>query len=728
MGYNCDPTVDGKFGGGVAVRGENGFLLFSGLDNCPRLTGTVEFWARSDAEEPVWSDGVGRWLLVLYPERGEYGARYGMQPNILSLYKTPANQLEFKLYEGGIPRYALGSRLARGDTGKSLSLPVGNLDAGSWHHIVCSWDLRPPGRLWLLVDGVGTTAQLDRAENALEPNPGGFILLGGLSGLPGDKVGPSACVLDDFRIQSDTVAQRLSDPPPPKPTTCEVDQSRLLEAEDAVRQMLDFLLRLQFRGGLLPAYSWPALSPAGWGDIGRGVDMWYPGSARLGETLIRAWRIWGDDRYLDGAIEAANMFCETQFPEGAWAYAYTYSRGQLLPNHRRAYIAQTMQSNQIRFLCLMWRLLGDTRYEQAIRKAGDWHESIQFPNGAWGWEAYPLDHKGPYGHPALNDAVTPQAMSDLFVIWCATGDDKYLGPLKRAGQWLIDAQSGPPMYGWADQYDANNNFIWMRSFEPPAVSMQAVSSATRGLLLMYDVTGDPRYIEPLRKVLAWMESVPEDQHGWLWYAHRDYSAEENTALVRMPGHADPVKQGVPIRAGEPVVAYYNELLPVTHEKAVREVIPRLAAHYGVKYGWTEEPIRKALEERVQGPVFPGRFGSLPRSRFAETAPTRADFAAAFAKSPRGTIVAKLAAFAQGEPGDLVTQHRDYGRCFNPNQALSYCGQVLDDIEAARVALGDYPPEWIPRYARWTGGCWAYMDPQRDYFATPLTGPGRIAPR
>jgi hypothetical protein len=137
----------------------------------------------------------------------------------------------------------------------------------------------------------------------------------------------------------------------------------------------------------------------------------------------------------------------------------------------------------------------------------------------------------------------------------------------------------------------------------------------------------------------------------------------------------------------------------------------------------EETIRKALEERAQGPIFPGRFGSLPRSRFAETAPTPADFAAALARSPRGTVAAKLAAFAQGEPGDLVTQHRDYGRCFNPNQALGYCEQVLDDVEAARVALGDYPPERIPRYARWTGGCWAYMDPQRDYFATPLTGQG-----
>lgn len=723
MGYNGDPTAEGKFAGGVAVRGDNGFLLFSGMDNVPRFAGTVEFWVRSGSAKSVWSDGIGRWLFVLYPARGGMGIRHGMRPNTLSLYKTPEGQLVFKLYEGPVERYNLGSRLARDDTGKSLSLRAGNLDAVSWHHVLCSWDLRPPGRLWLLVNGAGITAELGGAKDAPEPNPGNFILLGGLSGLPGDEVRTSECSFDDFRIQGESVAHRLGDPPPPKGSVSGIDETRLVEAEDSVRAMLDFLLRLQFKGGLLPAYSWPALGPSGWGDIGRGVDMWFPASARLGETLMRAWRIWGDDRYLDGAIEAANMFCETQFPEGAWAYAYTYTRGEMLPNRRSVYIAQSMQSNQIRFLCLMWRLTGDPRYEQAIRRAGDWHASIQFPSGAWGWESYPLDHQGPHGHPALNDAVTPQAMWDLFVIWCATGDDKYLEPLKRAGQWLIDAQSGPPMYGWADQYDENNNFIWMRNFEPPAVSMQAVWSAARGLLFMYDLTGDDRYLDPLRKVLAWMETVPEDQQGWLWYAHRDYSAEENFAVIRTPDHPEGVKQGVPVRAGEPVVAYYNELLPVAHPKAVDEIIPRLAAHYGVKHTWVEDLIRKAVEERAQGPVFPGRFGSPPRSRFAEAAPSAEDFATQFNKRPRTGIVAKLTAFARGEPGDLVTQHRDYGQCFDPNQALGYCERLLDDIEAARVALGDFPAEWIPRYGRWTGGSWAYMDPQRDYFATPLAGQG-----
>jgi hypothetical protein len=381
MGYNSDPSAAGKFGSGVAVHGTDGFVMFSGLDNYDRWTGTAEFWVRSNAEKSIWADGLGHWLLVLYPERGEYDVRYGMQPCFLSLYKTPDNQLAFKLYEGGIARYAAGVRLGQADTGKRLALPAANLDA-AWHHVACSWDLHPPGRLWLLVDGQGVTAALNRPADAPGPNPGNFILLGGFSGLPGDNVRTSECQFDDFRLQSDTVEQRLVEPTPPARTPHAIDEAKLMETEDAARAMLDFLLQRQTQGGLLPQYTWPALTSSGWGDIGRGVDMWFSGSARLGETLARAWRIWGDDRYLDGAVEAANMFCETQFPEGAWAYAYTYTRGKLLPKHRSVYIAQAMQSNQIRFLSLMWRLVGDPRYEQAIRRAGDWHTSIQFPNGA----------------------------------------------------------------------------------------------------------------------------------------------------------------------------------------------------------------------------------------------------------------------------------------------------------------------------------------------------------
>ncbi len=467
-----------------------------------------------------------------------------------------------------------------------------------------------------------------------------------------------------------------------------------MSEEDLARAMLEKLRELQFQGGWAAAYHWPTYTPSGWSLVGRGVDMWFQNSAWAAQALLRGWMVWGDDRYLDAAIEAADMFCRTQMANGSWAYQYTYSHGEFQPWSEAAYIAQAMQSNQIRFLALMSKLLGYPRYDQAIRKSGDWMVSIQFPSGAWGWETYPLGKTGPYGHPALNDAVTPQAMADLFVIWCATGDDKYRKPILKGADWIIAAQAPAPTFGWADQYDEQNHFVWMRNFEPPAVSMQAISSACWGLCQAYDLTGDAKYLEPLKNVLKWMDTVPENQRGWLWY--------------------DP-------KTNVPVVAYYNEMLPVTDPKAIKEIIPRLDAHYGTKFPWQADPIRNQLKLREKGPIYLDWRGWRTHDQFAQ-APTPADFGNAFAGDPYKGARAQLAAWADGKPqSGILGGAPEYGHTFEIGNAASYCEQLLTDIENARVALGDLPPSRIPRYHRGGSSDWVYMEPGRDYYGTAKTG-------
>lgn len=688
VGVGSQPDAPGRFGGGVAVEGAAGAVQFAGLDNYNPLVGTAEFWAQSRARQPIWNDGQEHWLLVLYPERAGAGPRYGMAPHFIALRKTAQNTLEVRLVTQSLPPYgaAVGLRSAEG---LSLALPVDHLAAGAWHHIAVSWDLRGSGRLWLLADGRGVTAGLKLRPGRPAPNPGDSIVFGGFWGLPGDDVRTSDCNLDELRVQDCSIAARLEGAPNgPDPG---LDEARILTETDLARAMLDRLLALQFHGGWGAGYHWPTYTPTGWSRIGRGVDFWFAHTASAAGALLRAWMLWGDDRYLDAAIEAADMCCQTQMENGAWAYHYTYSRGEFVPWGTHAYIAQAMQSNQIRFLCLMYRKLGMKRYGDAIRKVGDWMVSIQFPNGAWGWEAYPLGHRGPYGHPALNDAVTPQAMWDLFVIWCATGDRKYLDSVLRGADWIRRVQAKAPTFGWADQYDEEGNFIWMRNFEPPAVSMQAIHAATWGLCLAYDLTGDGSYLQPLRQVLQWMDSVPEAQRGWLWY--------------------DP-------KTNVPVVAYYNEMLPVTHPKAIREIIPRLDAHYGTKFPWQADRIRQELRAREQGPVYPDWRGMRPRKEFAP-GPALEEFARHFRSDAAKQARDALAAWAAGKPGPaLVGGTPEYGRTFEIGNAIGFCEALLTDLEHAAVALGDLPPAQIPRYARGGSNNWTYMDPQRDYFDTP----------
>lgn len=684
VGVGSKPDAPGRFEGGVLVDANGASVMFPGLDNVNPLVGQAEFWAKAASAKPLWNDGQEHWLLVLYPERAATAPQHGTAPCFLTLCKLADDTLRFAVQDQSLPHYAAGVGLRSG--GQSVSLPVAGLKADEWHHLLVSWDLRRPGRIWLLVDGQGQSAELRLPPNQPPPNPGMNIVFGGLWGLPGDNVAGSNCLLDELRIEDCTVAPRLADA---APAPAALDEARLLTEMDLSRAMLDKLLELQFHGGWAAAYNWPTYTPTGWGRVGRGIDMWFASTAQAGAALLRGWMLWGDDRYLEGARETADMFCRTQRANGTWSDHYTYARGEYAAWGNYAYIAQAMQSNQIRFLAMMYRVLGEDRYGQAIRKAGDWMVSIQFPSGAWGWEAYPDDHTGPYGHPALNDSVTPQAMADLFVIWCATGDDKYLRPVEKGAQWIIAAQAAPPTCGWADQYNEKNEFIWMRNFEPPAVSMQAIAAAAQGLCLAYDLTGDAQYLAPLRKVLTWLDAMPADQRGWLWY--------------------DP-------KTNVPVVAYYNEMLPVTDPKAIREIIPRLDAHYGTKFPWQGDAIRAQLKARESGPVYPDWRGSRPRSQFAQ-APVAADFAAAVQADRAQDARGWLAAWAAGKPP--LNSAPEYGKIVDTTTMVVHCQRLLADLENAAAALGDIPLERLPRYNRGHSSDWTWLEPQRDYYATPL---------
>ncbi len=679
VGVELPVSTPGKFGLGAVVDSElqPDRLMYPGLDNINFTTGTLEFWARSRPQEPVWSDGREHWFAVLFPERSVPGQRYGLTPHAIALRKTADNQLELRLTDFRFAMYRAYGSLTK-EEASILRLPVAELNAGDWHHILVSWDLRGKGRVWLLIDGEGVTASLNRRSDALLPNPGIYLFFGGFWQISAD------CDLDELHLQETSAASRLASSAVPNQSS--IDEQRLLHEEDLARAVLDKLLELQFKGGLAAGYTWPNLLPGGWEFVGRGVDLWYPHSANAGNDLLRGWLIWGDDRYLDGAIEAADLFSHLQWENGSWAYHYTYSRGEFLP-WGSAYIAQSMQSNQIRFLCLIYRLLGYERYREAVRRAGDWLVNIQHPEGAWNWHSYPEGKNEPFGNYALNDAVTPQAMEDLFVIWCATGDERYLKPILKGAEWILRAQAGPPTYGWADQYDKEFNMIWNRSTEPPAISEQAIRAAYRGLLLAYDLSADRRYMQALERVLGWLASVPESHRGYLWY--------------------DP-------ESGQPLEAIDFEMHPISEPKGGRK-------------RWYDVAIRTALEDRESGPVYWDWRGIRPQTDFDDK-PAIEEFGQYFNADNHARARDALQSWVDGEPGPELLRtwggrfgrpaYSLYGRTFEIGNAISFCSELLDDIESARVALGAIDADAVPLHYRSGSRTWVYMDPQRNFWASP----------
>lgn len=87
----------------------------------------------------------------------------------------------------------------------------------------------------------------------------------------------------------------------------------------------------------------------------------------------------------------------------------------------------------------------------------------------------------------------------------AEHEQTYLPRLRRFGDFLIAAQLPEPQPGWAQQYNDEMNPIWARRFEPPAVAGRESQDVISSLLVIAEVTGEAKYLEPIPSALSWLQ-------------------------------------------------------------------------------------------------------------------------------------------------------------------------------------------------------------------------------
>ena len=113
------------------------------------------------------------------------------------------------------------------------------------------------------------------------------------------------------------------------------------------------------------------------------------------------------------------------------------------------------------------------------------------------------------GYSTLNDGATLWGMKAMLLGWHLTDDRKYLDALEKAGQWVIDAQLPGKACGWAEQYGDDGKPAWARDFEPPATCVTSIGNAAEALFLLYDLTGDDKYLSPLGRCVQWGLDMPD---------------------------------------------------------------------------------------------------------------------------------------------------------------------------------------------------------------------------
>ena len=161
----------------------------------------------------------------------------------------------------------------------------------------------------------------------------------------------------------------------------------------------------------------------------------------------------------EAALFALESLAGAQFPNGAWPHVYTGPpKPEDFPLRRASFYASGVEHTRIK------------EY----------------------WTLY-----------TLNDNLMPDVIDTLLLAWRVYGDDRWLDAVKKAGDFLILAQMPEPQPGWAQQYDFEMRPAWARRFEPAAITGGESQQVMATLMDLCELTGERKYLEPLSRALAY---------------------------------------------------------------------------------------------------------------------------------------------------------------------------------------------------------------------------------
>jgi len=489
-GFGMNSDVDGKYGKATCINLLGGHLHFNAKSNFDADKGTIRMLVKGD----IWNSDKECWLFESRAEYDRIGIVYGND--------------ELSLVIHGQYRRQLGR----------VNLSLGKVSADEWHWIVASWD-RSKQTGWISLDDKGRSGDLKFPPLQ---NPVLLFYIGGAyQARHYGRNEPGLC-FDEVVIYDASLPELQSKSKPISP----VDEELLPKVEEGARKCLNFLADLQYFGGWASGYTWPTMI------IGSGRRqfvkfdgaVWTENNVTplIAARYIYAYNIMGDYRFLQVIRNTGELFVEVQDPWGSWRPGYTMTASGMVPQKYRINIQEVQRSPNF-LLAYLYNTTSDKRFLEGIKKSGEFHLNSQNPNGSWSHHWNPEAKRcetyrfKPHGGE-LNDGCTYDCIDTLILCYHMTSDKRYVDALKRVGQWLLDAQLDGPMYGWADCYDKDNNPEWAREFEPPAYGGRATCEAAKALVEIYRLSGDDKYLKPIRKCLAWLKKDYPDGT----YFYHDY--------------------------------------------------------------------------------------------------------------------------------------------------------------------------------------------------------------
>jgi PelA/Pel-15E family pectate lyase len=126
-----------------------------------------------------------------------------------------------------------------------------------------------------------------------------------------------------------------------------------------------------------------------------------------------------------------------------------------------------------------------------------------YPPYDWRTEGKVKDYWNMY---TLNDGLAGTVAQTLRTAAEVYRDARYEQALRKLGDFLVLAQMPPPQPAWAQQYNRQMHPIWARRFEPPAVTGGESQDAMRTLVRISAWCREARYLEPIPAALDYLRA------------------------------------------------------------------------------------------------------------------------------------------------------------------------------------------------------------------------------
>jgi hypothetical protein len=264
----------------------------------------------------------------------------------------------------------------------------------------------------------------------------------------------------------------------------------------------------------------------------------------VGMTFLEAFDATGDRFYLEAARKAALALVSGQLCSGGWDYIvefdpakrkqYPYRKDHdcasaALPGRPPTTLDDNVTQGAVRLMMRVDRALDfkDAAIHESALFALDSLTKAQYPNGAWPqrYVKFPDPAKFPVRRASypeswskkwpgenyqshytfINDNSISDAIDVMLEAARIYNEPRYKASAERGGEFILMAQMPDPQPAWAQQYDINMHPAWARVFEPPSVTGGESQGIMRTLMVLYQETGNRKYLEPIPRALDYLE-------------------------------------------------------------------------------------------------------------------------------------------------------------------------------------------------------------------------------